>query len=106
MATSIRNRGATKLLIGSLGMAAVWLLVHFARSKGFVPSSLVAMIPLAIPGVYALIGLLEIIAGVPFVEIAEKWDSLAGWQRGVLGLFIVVCAFAAAIVAMVLFAQP
>ena len=106
MATSTRSRGATKLLIGSLGMVVVWLLVHFVRSKGFVPSSLVAMIPLAIPGVYALIGLLEIIAGVPFIEIAATWESLAGWQRGLLGLFIVVCAFAAAIAAMVLFAQP
>ncbi len=106
MTTTIRNRGATKLLIGSLGVVVVWLLVYFVRLKGFVPSSLFAMIPLAIPGVYALIGLLEVIAGVPFVEIATKWDSLAGWQRGLLGLFIVACAFAVVIVGMVLFAQP
>lgn len=104
MTTSVRGRGTTKLFLGSIGVIAAWLLLQFIRSRGFIPSSFFAMIPLAIPGVYALMGLLEIIAGVPFSQIATKWDALAGWQRGILGTFVVILAFGLLIVGMVLFA--
>ncbi len=37
-----------------------------------------------------LTNLLELVAGVPFKELAARWDSLKGWQRGVIGLSVVV----------------
>jgi uncharacterized membrane protein len=37
-----------------------------------------AIIPMAVAGAYALIGLLEIITGAPFLEISKKWNALAG----------------------------
>src|SRR6266702_25076 len=37
-----------------------------------------------------LTNLLELIAGVPFKELAGQWDSLQGWQRGVIGISVVV----------------
>lgn len=63
------------------------------------------IIYLAIPGACTLIGLLEIISGVPFVEISNKWDSISGWQRGVLGIFIVVAFFLLFMLGVVAFAQ-
>ena len=32
-----------------------------------------------------LMHLLELIAGVPFTELSNRWDGLKGWQRGVIG---------------------
>lgn len=32
-----------------------------------------------------LMHLSEYIAGVPFTELSNRWDSLKGWQRGVIG---------------------
>jgi hypothetical protein len=49
---------------------------------------------LAIPGGYALSGLLEAITGVPFMQFARQWDELQGWQRGVIGTAIVLAAMA------------
>jgi hypothetical protein len=57
----------------------------------------------AIPGGYALSGLLEVITGVSFMEFARRWDELAGWQRGVFGTAIVLGALASIICAMGLF---
>jgi hypothetical protein len=105
MNTGIRAVGTKKFLVGSLGMVVVWLFVHFIRLQGFAPTS-TAMILLALPGAYALMGMLEIVAGVAFSEIGQKWDDLAGWQRGILGTAVAIIAFALVIVGMVLFAQP
>lgn len=33
-----------------------------------------------------LMHLLELITGVPFTELSNRWDALKGWQRGVIGL--------------------
>jgi hypothetical protein len=46
-----------------------------------------------VPGAWAMGGLLELVSGVPFAQIAGRWDQLAGWQRGVLGLLVVAVAF-------------
>lgn len=48
----------------------------------------------AIPAGFALAGLLQVISGVPFIRLASQWDALQPWQRGVLGVGIVLAAFA------------
>jgi hypothetical protein len=35
-------------------------------------------------------------------DVAQRWDELAGWQRGVLGLLIVVVALFVFMGAMIL----
>jgi len=105
MTGSIRRRGAIKLFTGIVGAVLIWLVIYFVRLQGFVPLSF-TMIPLAVPGAHALVGLLEVITGIPFLEIATRWDQLAGWQRGVLGLLVVVLALAVVGAGMVLFGQP
>jgi hypothetical protein len=43
-----------------------------------------------VPGAFALVGLLQLVSGVPFTELSSRWNSLAGWQRGILGVGIVL----------------
>jgi len=45
---------------------------------------------LCVPGAFALMGLLEIITGIPFKEMALKWNGLSSWQRGGLGIIVVI----------------
>ena len=54
----------------------------------------------AIPGAYGLVGLMEVATGISYGQWARKWDSMKGWQRGLLGLFI-VCVFFALILGVV-----
>ena len=53
----------------------------------------------------ALVGLVQLVGGVPFAKIAADWDNLAGWQRGVLGTLVFVVAIGAIFGALVLFAS-
>ena len=48
----------------------------------------------AIPAGFALAGLLQAVTGIPFVRLATHWDALRPWQRGVLGVGIVLGSFA------------
>ncbi len=48
---------------------------------------------IGIPGAIALVGLVQLVSGVPFGKLATQWDSLKGWQRGILGTAIVIGAF-------------
>lgn len=51
----------------------------------------------AAPMLPLLMGLVEFIFNVPFREVASRWDALPGWQRGVLGMLVVVAAFGIAV---------
>ncbi len=44
--------------------------------------------------------------GVPFEELSGRWDGLAGWQRGVLGvsLFLAGLLILAVVCLIILFA--
>ena len=48
------------------------------------------LISFALPLVVAMMGFLETSSGVPFSRFSEAWDELQGWQRGVLGVAVVV----------------
>ncbi len=54
----------------------------------------IAGIGWAIPAALALTGLIQLVSGVPFLELSNRWDSLKGWQRGILGTLIVIVAVA------------
>jgi hypothetical protein len=47
-----------------------------------------------LPAIPFLAGLAVYVTGRPFRELAAAWDELQGWQRGVLGLLIVLVAAA------------
>jgi hypothetical protein len=84
---SVRRQGLFQFLIGLLVFAVVLAILVLLSQY---VSNLVIPIGLLLPGAYALAGLVQFITGVPFFELARRWDSLKGWQRGVFGTFIVL----------------
>jgi hypothetical protein len=99
---NVRMAGAQKIALGIVGSIAAWYLVVWIRSLGYTPNGF-AMIPLATPAAWGLAGLLEVVTGLAFTTIAQKWDDLAGWQRGLLGLLVVALAFVVMMGTIVLF---
>jgi hypothetical protein len=85
-----------KLLGGAAGFAGVfWYVLHYgAEPVGGPRLSINTAIAAGVPGAYAIIGLIELCTGYSFTRLANAWDDLKGWQRGVLGILIVVTAFA------------
>ena len=57
-----------------------------------------------VPGAFALAALIQVVSGVPFSELSSQWDALQGWQRGVLGILIVVGAVGLIFVGLFMFA--
>jgi len=86
---SVRRKGLFQFLMGLLAFAVI--LVVLLLLSQYV-SNVVIPIGLLLPGAYALAGLVEFATGIPFIELARRWDSLKGWQRGVFGAFIVIVA--------------
>lgn len=97
MSRNIRLKGLMKFFIGMVvTVILVYLLLWLnAREYSFTRWGLILV---GIPGAYGLAGLVEWISGIPFMELSKKWDSLAGWQRGVLGISIVILFFVLLIV--------
>ncbi|MEO1321089.1 MAG: hypothetical protein AAFV30_11075 [Pseudomonadota bacterium] len=50
------------------------------------------IIVMGVPGALALSGLLEILTGRSFMQLASAWDALAPWKRGVYGVLVVLAA--------------
>ena len=71
------------LLFLAIGIATLWL-----DSKGWHYTHW----ELFIPGGIALSGAVQFVTGIPFSELSSRWDSLAGWQRGIFGVFILLIA--------------
>jgi hypothetical protein len=101
----IRRKGFFRFLMG-FGVFAVGLTIpmYVLPYLGHQLTPM-GMIPLAIPGAYALAGLLEVITGVSFLECARRWDELKGWQRGVFGTTIVIVAIFVIVVVVGLIAS-
>jgi hypothetical protein len=99
---NIRLIGFLKLAVGALIFAGVahYFMRHGLRA-GLNPFLII--IP-AMPGCFALLGLVELVTGVPSSKVASAWDALAGWQRGILGILVVALAFILMMVGVVLFA--
>jgi hypothetical protein len=99
---NIRMMGLLKLAVG--GLIFVAIAKFFMRHGLPVGTNPFRIIIPAIPGAFALSGLVEFVTGTPITRVASHWDALAGWQRGVLGLLVVALAFVLMMVGVVLFA--
>ena len=90
--TSVRRKGLLRLVIGlavfAIGLTIPVFVLPYLHHQ-LTPTG---MIPFALPGAYALSGLIELVTGVSFLEFARRWDALKGWQRGIFGTFIVAIA--------------
>lgn len=84
----IRRRGLKMMLIGAVIAAAWGAVVMWVDSRGRY-----LMGPgLGAPGVLFVAGVVELVSGRSIAHLAQRWDELKGWQRGILGLVIVAIA--------------
>ena len=101
---NVRIAGLMKI-VGSGVLYAV--LFATVLDEGLEKSSIqgpLALIAVGLPGAIALAGLIELVTGFPFQRASDAWDHLAGWQRGVLGILIVIAAFALMMLGVAAFA--
>lgn len=60
-----------------------------------------------LPVAWLLAGVLQFVTGVRFDELSDRWDHLAGWQRGLIGVSVfvaglIVLAIVCIVIAVVL----
>ncbi|QIF00196.1 hypothetical protein [Roseimicrobium sp. ORNL1] len=89
--TGARRTGLVRLLFGGAGTLVVAAVLWFLAREGYQPNP-IALMMAAIPGAYALLGVMEAITGIPYGQLARRWDNLKGWQRGIYGTGIVLVA--------------
>ena len=93
MELSTRQKGILKLLIGSLAGIAAGYILHILEESG-TTINMFYLAAIAAPAAWGLGGLLEFILNRPFSEMETWWNSLKGWQRGILGIIVVILFFA------------
>ena len=81
---SVRKRGLIKLAVG-IPLGVGWFLIQ--QRLEALNEWLKFLVP-GFPGVLALIGLTELVSGIPIAHLSRRWEGLKGWQRGVLGTLI------------------
>ncbi|MEJ2363793.1 MAG: hypothetical protein P8017_03775 [Deltaproteobacteria bacterium] len=89
MSQNVRSRGFVKLCIGTGGAIAVGFVHYWLNTKGY-QLTLWGLIAFGVPGAIGAAGLLEMVSGIAFTELSSHWDDLQGWQRGFIGIFVVV----------------
>ena len=99
MISGTRKIGA---LAFSVGAALSILLGWLASSYDLLRFKFV-VIALAVPVALTMGGLSQLVTGVPFLHVASQWNSLQGWQRGVLGTLVVLVFSALAFGSIILF---
>ena len=101
---NVRTKGLLKVVGGGIGFALLFATVlksGLGDPKHGGPFKMIAM---GLPGAFGLAGLIELVTGIEFTQLSNAWDGLAGWQRGVLGILVVIGAFALMILGVALFA--
>lgn len=89
-----RTKALIKLIAGIVGFyfSYQYAVVEFNDKANQVSGSrgnIGMLIAFAAPGFLGLVGLLELVTGLPLMTLAGKWDDLKGWQRGVIGLLAI-----------------
>jgi len=92
MEACFRKKGLFKLLVGGLAGIVAGFLLHYMETRGM-HINMFYLVAIAAPAAWGLGGLLEFIMNRPFSEMEVWWSSLKGWQRGALGLLIVILSF-------------
>lgn len=101
----VRRSALNKIKSGAaatvLFVVALFAIPLTGHQFSFKPATLVlALMPVA----WLLAGVLQLVTKTPFEELSERWDNLAWWQRGLIGIsvfaggLIIVLAVAFAII--------
>lgn len=69
--------------MGLLVLAPIIALLVFAK-QSMEKLGMPMVLLMSLPGALVLLGLVEAFTGVGYGQLAQKWDSMKGWQRGVL----------------------
>ena len=96
----VRSSGLKKLIIG--GVASFLMLQWVISAPPSASRGAYKLISLSPPLLVAMMGLLETFSGV--LRFSEAWEELQGWQRGVLGIVIVIVAIVVIMGSMMLIA--
>lgn len=99
---SIRQQGLYKFVAFGFVSLAVFYAVYNLTQQGH---HVIAVEALALPGAFALAGAIQAITGVRFSDWSNRWNALAGWQRGVIGILVAVIAFAVMMATIIGFAE-
>jgi hypothetical protein len=80
---TVRQKGLIKFVLGSAIFGAIlgWVYRSGAQQTHHVYEPTL----MALPGAFAVVGLIECVTGTPFSKYSDAWERLKGWQRGVLG---------------------
>ena len=89
---NFRQKGLFKLLGGAVAYGLYFGDVFHQETFGDFHANGFTLIVMGVPGAVALMGLIELTTGVPFTQLAARWDALKSWQRAVLGSAIVIAA--------------
>jgi hypothetical protein len=84
-----RARGLGKLILGLGACIGVYLAIIRTAASDRTPHGVEYV--LFLPFVYACTGAVELITGTPFQQLADTWNQLPRWKRGVLSLLFVSC---------------
>ncbi len=97
----VRAAARKKLLISSWMLFVVPVAVYLTEIvKEIQPLKRLLVVGGAFLCTPFLMHLLELIAGVPFTELSNRWDDLNGWQRGVIGF--IGCGFLITLIILVM----
>lgn len=101
MIGTVRQRGLLNFFAFGAVSALVFYGVYSTTASGH---HIYAAEALALPGALALAGAMQAVTGVRFSEWSSRWNSLAGWQRGVIGGVTAIFAFVLMMASMIGFA--
>lgn len=85
----VRRDALKKIKVGAVVTAlyiGVFVGVSVAGYK--VTFKPISIVPGLLPVAWLLAGVLQMVTGVPFEDLSQKWDDLAGWQRGLIGISV------------------
>jgi hypothetical protein len=100
----VRVRGFCQLLgFGAVFAGGIASLMWLRETGDESPFQQLAFHAMFVPGGLAIAGLVQLVSGVRFSELSQRWDSLQGWQRGVFGTLLVLLCITAMLGALVLY---
>ena len=101
----VRSKALLKVSGGVCSAALVyWILVHQQQPSGTSSSRRFAAGLVALPSLFALMGVIELIAGCPFGQVAARWETISFGRRMLLSLFIILLVLAVSGGTLVFFA--
>ncbi len=90
-----RLLGFGKLIAGSAAFAiGFWFVLNYAEDVATYRGPVGPAIAAGLPGVFALIGMIELCTGEKIGKIASRWDEMNPWRQRLIGLLVIALAIA------------